>query len=301
VIIYWLDSLVTAYPSIVNVSSLGKSHEGRDLKLIKIGKPGTNKNGFWIDSGIHAREWASISTSVYLINELVTKYSTNSTYQKLVDSIDFYVMPMMNPDGYEYTFTGDRMWRKTRSGPIRGCYGVDPNRNWDFHWGGEGTSTDPCSDIFDGPKAFSEVECLAESKFLTANKNILKGMLTLHTFSEDMLYPYGYAINVFPPDVQEMITLANQAAAALKKVHGTTYSVVNSAGGLYPAAGASDDWSKNQGIKWVYTWELRPGPGDNDDDEHYGFALPAKYIMKTATETWAGLLVVANRIMTGPN
>lgn len=43
------------------------------------------------------------------------------------------------------------------------------------------------------------------------------------------------------------------------------------------------------------------GPGDNDNDEHYGFVLPASYIVRTADEIWAGLLVMMNRVLTGPN
>ena len=71
--------------------------------------------------------------------------NANSTYAQLLTSIDFYIVPMFNPDGYEYTQTNDRLWRKTRSGPHckqglfgkKCCMGVDPNRNWDFHWNGQ--------------------------------------------------------------------------------------------------------------------------------------------------------------------
>jgi len=305
----YLQSIAKAYPNITTLTSIGKSTQKRDLWLLKIGKPGTNgtKNGFWIDAGIHAREWVAPTTALYIINQLVTNYGTDASYTKLMDSIDFYILPVFNPDGYQYTHTADRLWRKTRSGPYcegdgnECCYGVDANRNWDFQWGGQGTSSDPCDEIYTGPKPFSEPECLAGSVYLTKMKDVLKAMITLHSYSEDILYPYGYAVHTYPPDVAELKALGDLANAACQKVHGTSYAVVNSADSLYPAAGASDDWSKNLGIKWVYTIELRPGPGDNDDDEHYGFVLPAKFIIRTADEIWAAILVMANRVMTGPN
>ena len=57
---------------------------------------------------------------------------------KLVDKFDWIILPVFNVDGYEYTHTDKRLWRKTRSGPDRqsGCYGADPNRNWNYKWGG---------------------------------------------------------------------------------------------------------------------------------------------------------------------
>jgi murein tripeptide amidase MpaA len=302
----WMDSLASMYPSVVSMSSIGKSKEGRDMRIMKIGHAGTNKNGFWIDAGIHAREWVAPATANYIINELVTKH--NSTYKTLLDAIDFHVLPSMNPDGYEYTFTNDRLWRKTRGGPychngIFGqtcCYGADANRNWPFHWGENGASNDPCSEVFMGPEAWSEVECNQTAMLMTSLKGSLKAMITLHSYSELILWPYGYAQNAEAPDAQDLSDLGNQMNTAITAVHNTQYTVENSAG-LYPAAGASDDWSKSIGIKWVYTLELRPGPGDTDNDQGFGFELPASYIMRTADEAWAGILVAANRVMTGPN
>jgi carboxypeptidase A4 len=67
----------------------------------------------------------------------------------VLDSHDIYVMPSMNPDGYEYTRNYDRMWRKTRSkNPGTTCRGADPNRNWGYRWGEKGASTNPCSEIY---------------------------------------------------------------------------------------------------------------------------------------------------------
>ncbi|TOF71443.1 hypothetical protein CGJ15_28030, partial [Vibrio parahaemolyticus] len=65
----------------------------------------------FIDGGIHAREWIAPATVTYIVNELVTH---SDTYDDLLSNVNFYVMPVINPDGYAYTFTDDRLWRKTR-------------------------------------------------------------------------------------------------------------------------------------------------------------------------------------------
>ncbi len=45
------------------------------------------------------------------------------------------IMPIVNVDGYAYTWSDDRMWRKTRKPNSKSnCVGTDPNRNWAFHW-----------------------------------------------------------------------------------------------------------------------------------------------------------------------
>jgi len=297
----WIDSLATTYPSIASTFSLGKSHEGRDMRVIKIGAAGTNKKKYWIDACIHAREWITSGTINYIINELTTKYSTNSTYKTLVDSIDFYMLPIHNPDGYEYTISDDRNWRKTRSGPYKGtvksCYGVDANRNWDNHWGGDGADPDPCSDTYDGPKAMSEIEVQNVANWHLANK--MDGYVTLHSNGDMFMYPYSYAPKTYPPNVNQLISIADKSVAAIKAINGTVYTVGSPSDILYDAAGNSMDWMVDSAhIPYTFALELRPGDGDTVNDQRYGFDLPPSYIIPVGTETWAGLQVVAQSLLT---
>jgi len=244
----------------------------------------------------------AVSTAIYIINELVTKYDSNPTYKEYLDKLDFFILPSANPDGYEFSRTQNRMWRKTRSGPygLFGCMGVDPNRNFDFHWMDSGTSTNPCAEDYGGPKAFSEIECSNLANYLNAHNDVLKAYITLHSYSDLMMYSYGYKDHTYPPDVEELKALGNEAAAALKAVHGTTFEVGSPTDILYPASGASDDYAKGvPKIKWVYTLELRPGDGDTSPDQYYGFQLPASYIIPVGEETWAALQVVAKKIISG--
>lgn len=297
----WIDSLATTYPSIASTFSIGKSHEGRDMRVIKIGAAGKNKKGFWIDATIHAREWITSGSINYIINELTTKYSTNPTYKSLVDQIDFYILPIVNPDGYEYTISDNRNWRKTRSGPygILGCYGVDANRNWDNHWGGDGAGSNACSDTYDGPKVFSEIEVQNVANWMTANQKLLNGYVTLHSNGDYWMYPYSYAPKTYPPNVAQLKTISNDACAAIKKVNGTVYTIGSPSDVLYDASGNSMDWVVDSAhVPISFALELRPGAGDTVDDQRYGFDLPASYIIPVGTETWAGLQVVAQNLLT---
>lgn len=65
---------------------------------------GTNVS-FWIDAGIHAREWIAPAVVLSVIDELTRGYSRDPVVQNIMDSIDWYILPVMNPDGYEYTHT----------------------------------------------------------------------------------------------------------------------------------------------------------------------------------------------------
>ncbi|XP_014230662.1 carboxypeptidase A2-like [Trichogramma pretiosum] len=313
----YLDYLKEKYPHLVEIESIGKSFEGRDLMVAKI-STGVDKNGepkpsIWIDAGMHAREWISTAVATYILNQLVEKHDN---YTRLLDVTDWIIMPVANPDGYEYTHTHDRLWRKTRSthdassdgyenarqAPglfhmlshytkwlFGSCEGVDANRNFNIHWGEEkvgGASSDPCHDTYAGPRAFSEPETRAISEFLMENRKNIRTYLTLHSYSQMLLVPWGFT-RTRPADFNELMNIANKAKQAIHKVHKTEYRVGPAAELLYPTTGSSDDWAKAvAGIKHAYTMELR-------DRGAYGFLLPASQIMPTARETWAGVRVIA--------
>jgi len=290
-IMTYVQAVAVKYNSFVTLGSLGMSLENRNMPYLKLGtpRPGVTKPALFIDAGLHAREWITEAVAIWTIDQLTRNYATYST---LLGTIDIYIVPCLNPDGYEWSRTNTRLWRKNRRLPSGGnCYGVDLNRNFEFKWGVSGTSNDHCSEVYLGPSANSEPETRNLKAFLDANAANIKAYVTLHSYSQDFLVPWGYAVNTYPPDFAELMALANQAAAALTAVHGTRYVVEQSAG-LYPASGASDDYAKSIDIKYVYTVELRP-TGDPP-----GFQLPANQIVPTSEETFAAIRVIANQVAT---
>ena len=153
--------------------------QGRNLNLLKISNnlAITGKPGVWIDGGIHAREWISPSTVTYLMFEFL---KNDYKYQDILNKYDLYILPLVNPDGYEFSRTeGNRMWRQNRNwyNWLKGCFGVDLNRNWDTpDWGLTGSSKDPCDkdQIYAGSWAFSEPETRSIRDFIWERKDYLK-------------------------------------------------------------------------------------------------------------------------------
>ncbi|EFX75496.1 hypothetical protein DAPPUDRAFT_306706 [Daphnia pulex] len=280
----YMNYLAVTYPSLVSLIDIGMSYEKRPLHVLRISNsssPGT-KPAIWIDGGIHAREWIAPAVASYFIQQLV-EVPANA---KLLTNVDWYIMPVMNPDGYEYSFVTDRLWRKTRSlTSSSNCRGVDPNRNFGYEWGGLGTSTDPCSEIYKGTKAFSEPETNATSNFILGKANHIKLYLTLHSYGQYALIPWGYNVS-YPPDYNDMFALANKTVSKFVKYQ---FSVGNSADLLYAAAGGSDDWAKSVGIKYSYTFELA-------DTGKYGFILPASQILPVSQDFFPALDVFATEV-----
>lgn len=190
----YLDNLGRSFKSLVQVITIGHSYENRPLKVIKISKKSptdTDKEVVFIDAGCHAREWITISCALYCVQKLV---EYNNLQGDLLSRFDFYILPVVNPDGYEYTHTVNRFWRKTRR-PIRlqklgkFNFGADLNRNYDFHW--QDASANPSKYTFRGDKPFSEPETRALRAFLS-NLNC-KFYLTLHSHAQAICYPWGYS------------------------------------------------------------------------------------------------------------
>jgi hypothetical protein len=132
--ITWLNGIAENSP-IAQIFTIGESYEGRPIPVLAINSAQSSLPIIWIDSGIHAREWVSPATTLYIIDEILNGVSQQAI--TLRTNYRWYFAPNINPDGYDYTWTSDRLWRKTRS-PNEGsiCYGTDPNRNWDANWGG---------------------------------------------------------------------------------------------------------------------------------------------------------------------
>merc|ERR1719400_1721499 len=133
-----MEGLAQANPDFIKLTDMGKSHEGRKILMLKVGTSprGSDTRAVWVDGGIHAREWIAVATSTYLLDKIVEVFRTGDKSNcdvEAVQAVDWYIAPLLNPDGYEWSHTNNRMWRKNRSPPPSGsnCYGVDLNRNWE--------------------------------------------------------------------------------------------------------------------------------------------------------------------------
>ncbi|XP_076820316.1 carboxypeptidase B-like [Clavelina lepadiformis] len=285
----WIDDMASTYSTATKVD-IGSTYEGKTIHGLKISTGGFNRPAFFIDCGIHAREWVAPASCMYAVKYLVEATSGSDEYN-LLQNIDFYVVPVANPDGYLYTWSGDRMWRKTRSNNNKVCVGVDPNRNWDINWSGPGASSSSCNDAYYGPSAMSEVEVQGQANYLRSIPN-LKGYIDVHAYSQYWMYPYAYSYSTCPDDTF-LRSVATESASAIQAVHGMTYQSGPISEVIYQASGSTTDYVYQEiGVKCAFAAELR-------DTGRYGFTLPERFIQPTAEESFAGLKVIASYVANG--
>merc|ERR1719383_1361092 len=110
---------------------------------------------------------------MYITNALIKGYNRDADTARLLNEFEFYIIPVSNPDGYEFSRNSQRFWRKNRSGS-GACRGVDLNRNWGQEWGGQGSSGRRCSDTYRGTKAFSEKETNNMAIEMMKRKGVIK-------------------------------------------------------------------------------------------------------------------------------
>ena len=129
----WMSAFAAAHSNVVTKIVAGRSYDGRDIKGVKISFK-ANAPAVVIEANLHAREWISGASATWMINEIVT--SQDPATRTLVEKFDWHIIPIANPDGYTYSWTTDRNWRKNRRPMNANCIGADPNRNWDYYFGG---------------------------------------------------------------------------------------------------------------------------------------------------------------------
>ncbi|KAF9332702.1 Carboxypeptidase A4 [Podila minutissima] len=248
------------------------------------------KKAIVIHGGQHAREWIGPAVVSYIAKELITGYGHHKKITRLIDQFEFVVVPVLNADGYEYTWTTNRMWRKNRQPTsIPFCKGIDPNRNWGFMWNHGGSSNNPCSDGYHGPEAFAALEPKMMADYITEKGNVVS-YIDFHAYSQLWMSPFGADCDKTPKDDEDIIEAAMGAAKALKDVHGTKFAVGSVCNIIYQASGGSLDWTYGEaGVKYSYAVELR-------DTGKHGFLLPEDQILPSAEETYAGFQHLVNFI-----
>merc|ERR1711962_995282 len=289
-IMTYVKDVADTYDDVVYLE-YGESIEGRKLMALEIG---TGPKVIQIDCGFHAREWISPAYCNWFINEAV-----DGRFKKYTNDVKFLVLPIINPDGYVFSWTDNRMWRKNRNtDPGSPCMGVDLNRNYEANWGGPGASSSPCSESYGGTKVFSEPESQAHRDYLAPyiNNGSLKSYLTFHSYGQYIIYPYAYDFTSVGPNKQEMDDLGAAMAGAIRDFSRMRYAMGQTSSTLYPAAGGSDDWcydamlNAGNDAPLSYTIELR-------DTGTFGFVLPANQIQPNCEEIDEAMDVHINYVM----
>lgn len=282
----YMQSTHNAYPDLTDLFVVGNSLEGRAIHGIKIHNPngGEGNPDVVYHGGIHAREWITTMACTYIMDTLLSSYGTDPDLTALVDQLNFHIIPVMNVDGYSYTWTNNRLWRKNRRHNSNGTWGVDLNRNYSVGWGGPGSSGSGSSETYRGTAAFSEPESQAMRDYQLALPNF-QGFIDIHSYSQLILQPYGWTPNL-PPDHSTLQMIGANMETAMESLYGKNYTHGNTYDTIYPASGVTLDWAYDVGGAWGMSFELR-------DTGQFGFELPASQITPASEECFAGAMVLA--------
>jgi len=258
-VIQELDRLTSTYPGIVSPKfSIGTSIQGRDIWAVRIStNPGAHdpsKPVAWFDAMHHSREPMAGESVLAFGDYLASNYGVDAGVTRIVETRNTLLIPVVNPDGYEYNRqtnpNGGGLWRKNR----RGSYGVDLNRNYDWEWGPQwnGSSGNQNSETYRGASPFSEPETAAIRDILATQT---PGMsVSAHTYSNLWLYPWGYD-TVFTSEDQAFDNWSEEQTAHNGWAYGTAWEV------LYTANGVSDDYHYGEHGTYAFTPEIG-GSGD---------------------------------------
>jgi hypothetical protein len=272
----WVDSMVASNPR-VSVDTLGRSFEGRPMLMVKVGPRGDSpqRPNVLFLATYHSREWIVPEMAQRLVKWLAAAPGTDARRDSLVASRDIWILPVSNPDGYQYSFTNERLWRKTRSPQANGAIGVDMNRNHSVNWGldNAGSSPDPRSDIYRGPSPASEIEIRNIEAFHAAHPPVVS--VSYHSYAGILLHPPGAIYGLLAADAPVYRALAgtHMKSAVTDRLPGSPRReyAPGPAWSLYTTNGEYTDYASARFGTLAFTAELTSGYGPGG---FYGFEFP---------------------------
>ena len=253
-----LDSMKLQYPNLITAKqSLGLTYENRNVWYVKISdNPSVNESSteaaIYYDALHHAREPQAMACTIYYMYWLLENYGINPEATYLVNNREIFFVPVVNPDGYVYNQTtnpnGGGSWRKNRRINSGGCTGVDLNRNYPYGWGYDsGSSNDPCSDVYRGLTAGSELESQAIKNFVDLIRP--KIGFSMHSVAGRYLNPYGYNDSVISYNIYS--EFSSDFAAKNNYTYGTLKEMLD-----YYSSGTTRDYLHSNG---TYCWTPEVG------------------------------------------
>ncbi len=263
-----LDDWAAAYPELTELRSIGQSYEGRPLKVLRITNEtvSAEKPAFFLMAGIHGRELIAPEAAMAFVEHVLTGYGQDPDITWLVDYQTIEVLVSANPDGHVRNESGQpwAYWRKNANPENGSCwgtqYGIDLNRNSGFAWGN--ASSDPCSELYQGPSLVSEVETQAIESYMRslfpdqrsdgdtspAPATVSGLFISLHSYGDLVLWPWGYTYDA-APNADALSRLGRKLA----EFNG--YSAWQ-ASDLYPSSGTTDDFAYGELGVAAYTFEI---------------------------------------------
>jgi hypothetical protein len=275
-IVTQLNALHDQEPDRITLHELDPTEEGRTIHAIEIRGQGKNKPVILLNGTIHAREWLSPMTMMYVAQHLVDDYGKDEKVTYLLDRTRVVIIPALNVDGYVYSWENDRLWRKNR----KGGYGIDLNRNFAKGWEG---SSDQSSETYPGEEAFSEKESQAVRDFVAKNELNVVGFADWHTAITTVMCPYTGG-GEDPHHADEHKTWGTEMAKTITATHGQAYGDCGSLGPTLQNRGA--------GVGLMFSWFVSEGAMGwlIEMRKNSDFVQPPSEILPNAEENYAGFL-----------
>jgi hypothetical protein len=267
-----LRSIAAQHPKLAQLHVLGTTHQGREILAIRLTHranrvPLGRRPAVLYQGTTHAREWISTEVTRRLLHWYIDT-ATNPDVRRLLRRTELWFIPVVNPDGYQYTFDVERLWRKNLrdnngNGVIDGADGVDLNRNYPEHWGydEEGSSSNPSSETYRGPAPASEPETKADMSVFDKAK--FRFAISYHSFGQLLLYPQGWQVQT--PSADDPIYVALTGIDEQPAVEGFDPDL---GAELYITNGEFTDWAHAARDALAWTPELSEGC------EGCGFVFP---------------------------
>ncbi|XP_071849610.1 carboxypeptidase O-like isoform X1 [Apostichopus japonicus] len=300
----WATDVANEY-SFVTKFKFGETYEGREIGALEIAAPANAmasdpKPVVYFEGGIHAREWISPATVMFFTGKLLEMYNNgDADARRVLGMFDLHIVPSLNGDGYVFTWTDERLWRKSRQpNPDFGCVGTDLNRNFDAFWGQNGASPWPCSIVYRGFTPLNNPETTAVDAHFQALKaagRVTKVFIDWHSYSQLILAPWSYSSAAeLPAESENQLAAAAAMAAAMNSTNSVAGGYIHgpSARLLYEASGASNDYgfASTPAATYTYVVELR-------DTGEYGFVLPADQILPSGEESYDGVIALLDYVI----
>ncbi len=256
-----LQGLANTYPSICALYDVGDTWEKREIWALKISDNvathETAEKDILIDGNHHANEIMTVEVPLYLAKNLCEKYPTDRDVKLIVDNVETWIIPMLNPDGHNHVFKVYNRWRKNRRDNGGGSYGVDLNRNYDYEWGKvPGCSHDPNASTYCGPYAFSKPETQAIRDLVNSNEHQFNYALNYHSSGRYCMYPWNHDYGHPPePDYTYFKNVSLYLIETLSGWrHGNFWETLR-----YLGSGTACDWEydgKGHDKCWGFTFEI---------------------------------------------
>ncbi|XP_032580879.1 carboxypeptidase B isoform X1 [Drosophila sechellia] len=297
----FLQTLLETYSENVELIQIGVTRNKRPLEVIRVSNGNPDNWAVFVDAGLQARDWLSPAALTYAISKLIYLWGRpkgkakgegqrQSRAEKAMRRIDWYFLPLANPDGYQYSRHTDRLWTKNRGyDSVSGCYGVNLDRNFDYGWDGTGSTSNPCKNLYRGAHSFSEPESRAVRSFLSGMREYLGGYVSLGGYGQTITYPWGDADYV-TENQRDLKQTARRAVLALRRLNQAEYSSGTSYRQKLARPGNSADWVQDRiGPQLVFNMFLK-------DQGRYGYLLPPHYIVESGEEVFEFLRTIAQQL-----